>query len=101
MMMNEAAVLDADVWTDCRCGERAAESAGRCRICQQDWHNPPAPRLVICAACQREVSTLLAWPEGGCFICQPDAGRANPYVGTPAQEGHAPADPLCNCIYCH
>ena len=56
---------------------------------------------MICAACQREISTLLAWPEGGCFICQPDAGRANPYVGTPAQEGHNPADPLCNCIYCH
>ena len=25
---------------------------------------------------------------------------ANPFVGSPTQEGHNDADPLCNCIYC-
>ena len=31
---------------------------------------------------------------------QPPPGAATPAVGTPEQEGHSSADPLCNCIYC-
>lgn len=31
---------------------------------------------------------------------QPPPEAANPAVGTPEQEGHSYADPLCNCIYC-